>query len=144
RIGIPDEAALRAAWTGIEASVARTRPKLALDGMLVEAMARPGLEMMVGAQRDPHWGPVLMVGLGGVFIEALRDVRLLPADVTPAEVEAELARLRSARLLGPFRGRPARDVGALARAVALVGALMRANPGVAEIDINPLLVHASG
>ena len=68
----------------------------------------------------------------------------MPADITEAEAEAELLRLRSARLLGPFRGQPARDVAALAKTIAAVGALMRANPRIVEIDINPLLVRAEG
>ena len=63
-------------------SVAAAQPGLALDGMLVEAMAPRGVEMIVGARRDPDWGPVLLVGLGGIWTEALDDVRLMPAEPT--------------------------------------------------------------
>ncbi len=68
--------------------------------MLVEAMApRGGIELIAGARRDPAWGEVLMVGLGGVWTEALGDVRLLPADADAGQIRAELDRLKGARLL---------------------------------------------
>jgi acyl-CoA synthetase (NDP forming) len=68
-IGIGDEAALRAQWPVLHANVAQAKPRLALDGVLVEGMAKPGREMIVGARRDPEWGPVLVIGLGGIWTE---------------------------------------------------------------------------
>src|SRR5262249_9496182 len=79
---IEDDAQLDAAWTQLSANVRNKRPDVTLDGVLVEKMGKPGLEMVVGAKRDPNWGPILLVGLGGVWIEALQDVRLLPTDLT--------------------------------------------------------------
>lgn len=144
-LGLADEAALADGWQHMEASLARARPDLVLDGILVETMApKGGLELILGVRNDPAWGPVIAVGLGGVQAEALGDVRLLPPDLTPAEIAAELARLNAARLLGPFRGAPARDVAAAARAVASLGAFALAHPEVAEVDINPLMVFAEG
>ncbi len=143
-VNIADEAALRAAWDRLHASVAAARPGLALDGVLVEEMAKPGLEMVVGARRDPQWGPVVLVGLGGVWIEALKDARLLPAATTRERVIAELGRLKAASLLGPFRGQPARDVGAVADVVVALGRLMLADPSIREVDVNPLMVGAEG
>jgi acyl-CoA synthetase (NDP forming) len=107
-------------------------------------MAKPGLEMVVGAKRDPQWGPVVLVGLGGVWIEALADARLLPADISRARAIAEIGKLKAAKLLGPFRGQPTRDVAAIADVVVKLGALMRANPEIAEVDINPLVVYGEG
>lgn len=143
-VNIADEAALRAAWDRLHASVAAAKPGLALDGVLVEEMAKPGLEMVVGARRDAQWGPVVLVGLGGVWIEALKDARLLPAGTTRARVIAELGRLKAASLLGPFRGQPARDAGAIADVVVTLGRLMLSDPSIAEVDINPLMVGAEG
>ena len=75
-VGIAGEAALRAAWDKMNAAIAKARPDLTLDGILVEAMApSSGLELIAGARRDPAWGEVLMVGLGGIWAEALGDVR---------------------------------------------------------------------
>ena len=143
-VGLAGEAAVRAGWRRLVANVAAARPGLALDGVLVEAMGPPGLEMVVGARRDPQWGPVILVGLGGVWIEALGDVVLLPAHATKAEVVARLAGLKAARLLGAFRGAPARDVDAVAAVAVRLGALMRGTPDLLEVDVNPLVVHAAG
>lgn len=143
-VNIADETALRTAWDRLYANVAAARPGLALDGALVEEMASPGLEMVVGARRDPQWGPVVLVGLGGVWIEALNDARLLPAATTPERVAAEIGKLKASKLLGPFRGQPARDVQAIAEVVVRLGQLMLADPAIAEVDINPLVVGPEG
>ncbi|TWG54023.1 acetate--CoA ligase family protein [Aminobacter sp. J44] len=143
-INIADEQALRAAWEKLHAQVMSTKPGLSLDGVLVEEMAKPGLEMVVGARRDPQWGPVVLVGLGGVWIEALADARLLPATASRSQVLAELRKLKAAKLLGPFRGQAARDVAAVADAVVRLGALMLSDSAIAEVDINPLIVGPEG
>ncbi|MBD0417021.1 acetate--CoA ligase family protein [Tianweitania sp. Rool2] len=143
-INIADEKALRSAWDRLHAGVSAAKPGLALDGVLIEEMAQPGLEMVVGARRDPQWGPVVLVGLGGVWIEAIRDARLLPAATTRERVIAELGKLKAASLLGPFRGQPARDVGAIADVVVKLGQLMLSDPSISEVDINPLMVGAEG
>ena len=142
RIG--DAASLNAAWAKMQGDIARNRPDLALDGVLVESMSSPGLELIVGARRDAEWGPVLMIGLGGVFTEALHDVRVLPADLPVAGIEIEFHRLRAAAMLGAFRGQKPRDVRAAAHVVARLGHFMRAHPEVVEADINPLMVFAEG
>lgn len=143
-INIADEQALRAAWEKLHTQVMAAKPGLLLDGVLVEEMAKPGLEMVVGARRDPQWGPVVLVGLGGVWIEALADARLLPATASRSQVLAELRKLKAAKLLGPFRGQAARDVEAVADAVVRLGTLMLSDPAIAEVDINPLIVGAEG
>ncbi|PTX00180.1 acetate--CoA ligase family protein [Pararhodobacter aggregans] len=143
-VGLKDEASLRAGWDRLQANIAAAAPGLTLDGVLVEEMVAPGLELVIGAKRDPNWGPMVLVGLGGVWIEVLRDSRLMPADVSLARAKAEILSLKSARLLGPFRGQPARDVDAVAEVAVRLGALMRANPQILEVDINPLVVHAEG
>ena len=143
-VGLKDEPALRAGWDRLQANIEAYAPGLTLDGVLVEEMVQPGLELVIGAKRDPNWGPMVLVGLGGVWIEVLRDSRLMPADVSHARAKAEILSLKSARLLGPFRGQPARDVDAVAEVAVRLGALMRANPQILEVDINPLVVHAEG
>ena len=143
-LGIADEAALRRAWRTLADNVGRAQPGLALDGALVEAMAPRGVELVIGAKRDPRWGPVLLVGLGGIWVEALGDVRLLPADLPEAAIAEELLELKSAKLLRGFRGTPPADIAAAARAAALVGRLIETVPEILEIDINPLVVHAEG
>jgi acetate---CoA ligase (ADP-forming) len=141
-LNIADATQLETAWEKLQA-VARER-SLALDGVLIERMAKPGIEMILGARRDPQWGPVLAVGLGGVFAEAIADIRILPVGLDAAEIEAEIRRLRGAKMLGGHRGAKRADVAALAQTVALLGAIMQAEEHIAEIDINPLSVFAAG
>lgn len=140
-VGLADEATLRAGWQQLQDNISTHRPDLCLDGVLVETMGQRGLELVVGARRDASWGPVVLVGLGGVWIEALKDVRLLPADLAEDDIVAELGRLKAASLLSGIRGAAAVDVRAVARVVAQIGAQMRANPAITEIDVNPLLAY---
>ena len=140
-VGLADATALRAGWDRLHTNVHTHRPELQLDGVLIEAMGPRGLELVVGAKRDAEWGPVVLVGLGGIWIEALKDVRLIPADMAVSDIVVELGRLKAASLLNGIRGAEAVDVEAVAQVVALVGAQMRANPQIAEIDINPLVAY---
>ncbi len=140
-LGLADDAALADAWHKLHADIAAGRPGLQLDGVLIEAMARPGVELILGARNDPDWGPVLVVGLGGIWAEALRDVRVLPADLAPAAIAAELRRLKAASLLRGLRGAPALDVAAVAEIASRLGQFARAHPEIAEIDVNPLIVY---
>jgi acetate---CoA ligase (ADP-forming) len=108
-------------------------------------MVTDGVEMLLGVTADPVFGPTVALGLGGVAAEALRDVAYRVAPFDEAEAHAMIAELRGARLLGPFRGRPAADVDALARAVARVSQAAWSLRGrLAELDINPLFVRPRG
>jgi acyl-CoA synthetase (NDP forming) len=141
-LNLADETALRAAWDKTMRNVQRAAPDMKLDGALVETMSPRGIELMVGAKRDPGWGTVLLLGLGGIWVEALGDVQVLPASADAAEIVAALGRLRAAKLLAGVRGAPPADVDAVAQVVLAIGQLMQAVPEIAEIDINPLMVHA--
>ncbi|HEY1362028.1 MAG TPA: acetate--CoA ligase family protein [Xanthobacteraceae bacterium] len=143
-LDVGDETALRAAWDAMIGNLAGSNPQVALDGVLVERMAPKGVELVIGGKREPGWGAVLLLGLGGIWVEALADVRLLPVDADEQEVIAALDQLRGAGLLRGLRGGPAADVEAVARAVTAIGRLMQAAPEIAEIDVNPLLVHGKG
>ena len=115
-VGLADEAALRAGWSQLRRQRRRASARTCvLDGVLVEAMGPRGLELVVGAKRDADWGPVVLVGLGGVWIEALKDVRLIPADLAEEDIVIELSRLKAASVLHGIRGAPAVDVQAVAR-----------------------------
>ena len=140
-LGLDDDAALAPAWRKLHADIARACPDLRLDGVLVEAMARPGVELIVGVRGDPDWGPVLVVGLGGVWAQVLRDVRVLPPDLDPAAIVAELRKLKAALLLTGFRGAPALDLRAVADIASRLGRFAAAHPEIAEIDVNPLIVY---
>jgi succinyl-CoA synthetase beta subunit len=113
-----------------------------VEGVLVAPMRPRGIELFVGVTRDPQWGAVLAVGLGGVWVEVLKDValRLLPVDA--AEVRRMLAGLRGAAMLAGQRGVPAADLDAVAEAIARIGdAALAFGPDLAALDINPLWVR---
>ena len=141
---IESEAELLHAWETLHRNVQTARPDIALDGVLVERMGEGGLDLIVGGRNDPQWGPVLMVGAGGVLAEAMGDVRFISTDLSRGRIEAELRKLRCGTLLDGFRGSPALDVTAVAEVVAKIGVLMRALPEIVEIDINPLVVRSKG
>lgn len=143
-VGVKDENDLKAAWERLHANVAASAKNVTLEGVLVERMAPRGLEMVVGAKRDPDWGPVVLAGLGGVWIEALKAVEIMPPDITRERAVERICAMRGASLLGAFRGQPARDVGALADIVVLIGDAMRDDPSILEVDINPVMVFAEG
>jgi acyl-CoA synthetase (NDP forming) len=112
----------------------------------VEAMAplSVGLELIVGAKRDPRFGPVVLVGAGGLYAEIVKDVAVALAPVTEAAAEALFRSLRIAPLLDGARGRPAVDVGATARAAAALSRFAAEHPEIAEVEINPLLALPEG
>lgn len=144
-LDVRDETSLRDAWRRVTSRVESGGVGVGpIDGVLVERMAGDGVELMIGAKRDVRWGPALVVGLGGVWVEALGDVQLLPISATTEEVGAALSRLRSARLLEGFRDAPPADVDAVSAAVTALARLMVAVPEITEIDVNPLVAHPRG
>lgn len=143
-LGIADEAALRRGWEALHHSIQAYDSTLQLDGILVETMGARGLELVVGAVRDPQWGPVLMVGLGGIWVEALGDVQLMPPGLPLPAIVSRLRSLKAAKLLQGYRGSPAVDLEAVGRAVSAIGQLMLAHPEISEIDVNPLVAYGLG
>lgn len=127
----------------MRAGVAQKAPSARIDGVLVSPMAKGGTEMILGAKRDPVFGPVVVVGLGGIFAEIIQDVAVWPAPVDEAEVMA-MAMLRSLKacpVLDGARGRARADLPAAPRAIAALSRFAAAHADeIAEIDINPLLL----
>ena len=143
-LNLADDAAVRAAWVKMHENVAQYDRSITLDGVLIEAMGKRGLEMIVGAKNDGEWGPVVLAGFGGVTAEILADVRLFTPDLSEDAIIAGLMQLKSAALLSGYRGAPALDVAALARMIRQVSAILQAEPGITEIDLNPVILHPKG
>ena len=127
------------AFHAVTASARRAAPGARVDGVLVSPMRSGGVELLVSVRRDPAWGPVLAVGLGGVWVEVLEDasLRLLPAGVE--DVEEALGELRGAALLRGARGRPAVSTRRVAEvAVAIAGVALRLGEEMDTLEVNPL------
>jgi acetyl coenzyme A synthetase (ADP forming)-like protein len=136
-----------AARAGFETIVVRARaahPTARIRGVQVQPMITGGQEVIVGVKRDPTFGPLVMFGLGGVYVEALADVSFRLAPLSPAEAAEMIDDVRSARLLAGLRGAPPADRAALIDALVHVSWLAAENPQIAELDINPLLVMPAG
>ncbi|AMB47074.1 acetate--CoA ligase family protein [Methylobacterium sp. AMS5] len=143
-VGLADPGDLARGWAQLAANIAHHRPGLVLDGVLVERMGARGVELIVGGRSDPDWGPVVLVGFGGVQAEVLKDVCLLPPDLDEAAIADRIRTLRSAALLDGFRGAPALDVAAVARVAAAVGRALLSETRIREIDLNPVVVRPVG
>lgn len=136
---LADRDALLAAYRDMHA-------RLGAPSYSVEAMAdlTDGIELIVGVNQDPRFGPIALVGLGGVLTESLRDVAFALAPVPARRAEALLRGLRSAALLDGVRGRPAVDVAAAAAVIERITSVAAAHPEIAELEVNPLLVRPDG
>jgi acyl-CoA synthetase (NDP forming) len=144
-VGVRSEEQLREEHDAMLARVAQKAPQARIAGVLVAQMAQGGTELILGTTKDPVFGPVVMVGLGGIFAEVLRDVALQVAPVTEAQAMQMLRSLKAFPLFDGARGRPKADVAAAARAVAALSQFAaRHADTVAEIDINPLVVLDHG
>jgi acetyl-CoA synthetase (ADP-forming) len=113
--------------------------KLRIEGLLLQRMAARGRETIVGLTRVPRVGPMVMFGLGGIYVEALRDVSLRMCPITDADAAEMIREVKMHRLLDAIRGEPARDTGALVDALLRLSQLALAHPEIAEMDVNPLV-----
>ena len=143
-VGLSTAEAVREGYARILSNLAAARPGQDIDGVLVEAMGARGPELVIGAKRDADWGPMVMIGMGGVWVELFHDMALLPAGTGAEGFRRALLGLKAARLLTGYRGDPAVDLGAAAGLAAQVGALMLACPEITEIDLNPVIARPDG
>ena len=144
-LNLADAAAVRAAAERMLTDIPARAPGARIDGVLVTPMAAAGVELIVGSQRDPVLGPMVMVGLGGVLAEVMKDVALARAPVTPAEARAMLRRLKGAQMLDGVRGAAPADIDAVADTVSRLSVLAAANADTIDsIEINPLLARPDG
>ena len=142
RLDIRDEAGLRRACAEILANAAKVTPPPRLNGVLVQPMLAAGVEIMIGARVDPLFGPLLVVGMGGVMVELLKDTALALAPVTRLEALDMLRSLKGAALLSGFRGSQPVDLDRLAEVICRVGEMASdLHDVVTEIDINPLICN---
>jgi acyl-CoA synthetase (NDP forming) len=140
RLYLKNAAEVAAAYDAILARIAALSPTPRLDGVLVQKMLPPGIEVIVGGRVDPLFGPLVVVGLGGVLVEVLNDTALAPAPIAPDEAEALLRELRAFRLLEGYRGLPQVNLAQLCDIVCRASEFIADQSAlVGEFDLNPLI-----
>ncbi len=145
RLGLADAGAVAAAYGKILAAAEQHCPGARIEGVLVQKMAPGGHELVVGMVNDATFGPIMMVGSGGVMVELMGDVVHRPAPVDAEEARGMIGSLRAARLLQGFRGAPSVDVGPLAELIARVSAAALAHRDrITEMEFNPVILHTDG
>lgn len=144
-LNIADAKAAEAAYATLMERTADKAPEAAIDGVLVIRMAPRGIETIIGVNRDPVFGPIVMFGLGGIFAEVFRDVTFRSAPFSVADAKEMIASIKGAILLKKFRGRPATDIDALANLLHKVSLFAAANAETIDsIDLNPVVVLEEG
>ncbi|MES2564925.1 MAG: acetate--CoA ligase family protein [Pseudomonadota bacterium] len=144
-LDVHDHTALDSAAQRVLHNAMRSQPSARIDGVLVCEMITDAVEVIVGVVNDSVFGPVVMLGMGGVLAEALRDVTYRVAPFDQSEARRMIVELRSARIFDGFRGRPACDVDALAAALSTISMFAwQRRERIAELDINPLMVRPAG
>jgi acetyltransferase len=144
KLGIASPQEARAAFAGICESAKRYNPEADIRGCLVSPMAEKGIEVIIGTKIDPQFGPVIMFGIGGILVEVLKDVvfRVLPITRTAAQMM--ISEIRSAALLGGYRGEPPVNKEAIVALLLTVSEIIESYPEIHEIDLNPVIVRPGG
>lgn len=144
-LNIPNADAVKQSFTDMMQRVREKKPELKPQGVIVQPMAKKGIEIVIGVTRDELFGPTLMVGLGGIHVEILRDVAFAPVPLTEDDAARLVKQLRAYKLLEGVRGEPPADMAALCALIATVSRFAADFADeVAEIDINPVIVHGAG
>ncbi|HTW56302.1 MAG TPA: acetate--CoA ligase family protein [Thermoplasmata archaeon] len=143
-VGIADATALRAAWDRMSAAVRAGAPAARIEGFDVEHQIRGGKEVLIGLQRDPSFGPILVFGLGGIYVEALQDVTFRLAPIAPLSAQHMIESVRAYPLLKGVRGELPSDIPAIEEMLQRVSQLAVDLPEIVELDINPLIVRSAG
>jgi acyl-CoA synthetase (NDP forming) len=141
KVGLKSDAEVKKAYAEIMASVRKKFPKAKIDGMAVQKMAQPGIEIIVGMYKDTQFGPVIMFGLGGIFVEVLKDVsfRLIP--IEKRDAEEMIKEIKGYALLNGYRGQEPAHIPSLIDVLLKISALVEKTPEIKEIDLNPVSAY---
>ena len=137
---LTDTSQVSNAFDEIYSSLEKNVPGARIEGISVQRMAHPGVEIIIGMNEDAQFGPVIMFGLGGVLVEALRDVSFRVIPITTWDASEMIHEIRGFSLLKGFRGQEPVDIKLLAKLLTMVSKLVEKNPQIKELDINPLII----
>lgn len=141
RLGLPNATQVGNAYSEIMSSIKRKYPEAIIQGVSVQRMAPPGIEVIVGMSKDPQFGPVLMFGLGGVLVEVLKDVSFRIVPVTRRDAEEMIREIKGYPLLQGYRGQEAVDIPSLEELIVKVSQFIEQNPRIKELDLNPVFAY---
>lgn len=144
RLNVADARAVVLAFEEVVDNARRAVPDAVIEGVSVQRMARPGVEVIIGMTKDPQFGPVLMFGLGGVLVEVLKDVAFRIVPLAPRDARQMIREIKGYPLLEGYRGQPPCDVGALERMLLKLSEFVDAHPEIAELDLNPVFAYPDG
>jgi acyl-CoA synthetase (NDP forming) len=144
KLGLGDAEGVRAAFNTIISSAKAYDPKAQIEGVAVQRMAEPGVEVIVGMTTDPQFGPVLMFGLGGVLVEVLKDVAFRIVPLTERDAREMLHDIQGYPILEGHRGQPGADIAALESLIMKLSAFVEQRPEIVELDLNPVFAYPDG
>jgi acetate---CoA ligase (ADP-forming) subunit beta len=144
KVGLKNEDEVAQAYDAIMASCRAKFPQAVIEGVTVQTMAKPGLEVIVGMATDPQFGPVLMFGMGGVWVEVLKDVSFKIAPLTKSDAAKAVREIKASKLLDGFRGSEPVDTAALEDILLRVSEFVTKTPEVKEMDLNPIFAYPDG
>ena len=144
RIGISDRAEMSEAWDDLMEKARTSFPGAAIHGVAVQPLAPSGTEVIIGGSQDPQFGPVVMFGLGGVFVEILKDVSFRIVPLTDNDASEMITDIRSYKVLEGYRGNAAADTNAIQKALVATSNLLEGNSDIAELDLNPVFAYGDG
>jgi acyl-CoA synthetase (NDP forming) len=144
RLNLKSEADVKAAYADLMQHVKAARPGAQIWGVLIQEMVRNGKETILGMKRDPHFGALLMFGLGGIYVEVFKDVVFRIAPIRELGARHMIDGIKGFKLLNGFRGEPPSDIEAIAQSLMRLSQLVTDFPEIEEMDINPLIVLPSG
>ncbi|MGA9178094.1 MAG: acetate--CoA ligase family protein, partial [Desulfobacterales bacterium] len=143
-VGLKNKDEVKKAFNQIVDSAAKYDPNAVIDGVLVQKMAIPGTETILGMNRYPIFGPLLMFGLGGIYVEAFEDVVFRLAPIGRNEARRMIHEIKGFKLFEGFRGRPKADLEVIEKALVSLSDMVMNHPEISEMDINPLMIHEQG
>ncbi|MCU0599320.1 MAG: acetate--CoA ligase family protein [Desulfobacterales bacterium] len=144
KVNLSTPQAVQDAFVSIMESARRARPEARLKGVLVQKMAPPGIEVILGVSRHPGFGHLIMFGLGGIYVELFKNVNFKLAPIGRNNARRLIRRIRGFEILNGFRGKPRADIEALEKLIVGLSHMVTHHPQIKELDINPLFVHEEG
>ncbi len=141
KLGLTNATQVGKAYNEILSSIKQAYPQAQIDGVSVQPMAAPGVEVIVGMSKDPQFGPVLMFGLGGILVEVLKDVSFRIVPVTARDAKAMIREIKGYPVLEGYRGQKPASIPALEKLIAKVSQFVEKNPQIRELDLNPIFAY---